>query len=402
LGDIKPCCVYDHKSELGNLSDNSLKEVWNNDNTKALRLKFLNGEIEPKCHHCNSREEALSARPNYNKSYFHSKRPNNVRAVNSTFPDGTVPEHNLTYMDVRFNNLCNLSCRTCGPHFSTSWIMDYRKLHTNIDHNDSINNSLQYPGNSEDHAFNEMLPHISTMENIYFAGGEPLIQSQHYQVLDKLIECGNDKCGIVYNTNISKLRLSDKYVIDYWNKLYNVFVCVSIDGSYQRAEYWRHGTVWEDVVNNIKSIKKEAPHVNVSVSFTLSWPNAINMIHLHKEWFDLELIRVHQFNINVLSGPYYYSLQNIPVWKKTQIENIYREHIEWLASKITLKNKKDIDSLINQFESAIRFMNEPILNIEQSLKEFIIVTKKLDEIRNENFFETFPEHLDMKEYLDTI
>ena len=29
-GDVKPCCVYSNSDEIGNLKENTLKEIWNN------------------------------------------------------------------------------------------------------------------------------------------------------------------------------------------------------------------------------------------------------------------------------------------------------------------------------------------------------------------------------------
>jgi hypothetical protein len=35
-------------------------------------------------------------------------------------------------------------------------------------------------------------------------------------------------------------------------------------------------------------------------------------------------------------------------------------------------------------------------------EQFHWITQRLDKIRNESFFETYPEHTDMKEYLEII
>jgi len=392
-GNVKPCCVYKHQMDVGNLSDNSLKEIWNNDATKAMRLKFLNGELDTEgCEKCNRNQTTQSARIGYNATYFSEKYAQD--AVKSTLPDGSVPEHKLYYMDVRFNNLCNLSCRTCSPHFSSNWIEDYKKLHTVINFDDA---KFQFPGTSEDHAFNEMLPHLQTMKHIYFAGGEPLIQIQHYKTLQKLIELGNTSCTIVYNTNLTKLKLQEHNVIDYWKKFKNVIVHASIDGSHERAEYWRHGTKWKDIVDNATHIKTHAPNVRFAISYTLAWPNALNLIDLHKEWFAMGLIEIENVNINLLYGPYYYALAGLPDWKKKHIETCYREYSEWIKANASGRN---VGWLLSQIEDSINFMNtDKSHDVSTSMYDFNQVNTKLDKIRNEDFFKVFPEHLDMKQWL---
>lgn len=400
LGDIKPCCVYDHNMEIGNLKNNSLKEIWNNDATKALRLKFLNGETDIGCKNCDLMSDIdpnRSSRANYNMRFFNKHHPYAIDAVKSTESDGSVPEHSLYYMDVRFNNLCNFKCRTCSPHFSTSWIIDYRKL-WDIKNEYSLNNEFQYPGNYEDHALNEMLPHLPTLTQVYFAGGEPMIQKQHYETLQKLIEVGNTGCSIIYNTNFSKLRLQEHDVIEYWQHFKEITVLASIDGSHEKAEYWRHGTIWKDIVNNAKRVKQDAPHAKLVISYTLSWPNVFDMLDLHKEWVELGIINPGDLNINILIGPYYFSLSGLPLWKKQQIEKKYREHMEWIKS---ISSHTECSTLLGLFEHVIDYMYNGTIekSVETTMHSFEVVTTKLDTIRNEDFFLVYPEHQDLKNWM---
>jgi len=393
-GDVKPCCVYLHDSELGNLKNNTLAEIWNNNETKKLRLKLLNGEEENSCAHCNHKERIVtSAKTNGNKVFFKNE---NISVVMSTLPDGSIPEHTLNHIDVRFNNLCNFSCRTCSPHFSTNWIMDYRKLH-NISIKQEINDEFQFPGNTERQALEEIIPHLPTVQSVYFAGGEPLIQEEHYEVLQHLIKYKNLKCAIVYNTNLSKIKLGQHNVIEYWNQFSRINLHASIDGSYKKAEYWRHGTVWNDIVNNFKQIKKECNSVFFNLSFSLAWINAYNAVELHREWIELGYIEPNQFLFNIIDGPKPYSLKNIPDWKKEKIRKLFMEHIDWLNQ---LDKPMSVIHPINMFLEAISFMKgTPNVEIHTSLKEFSRLTKKLDDIRNENFIETFPEHQDIYDYM---
>ena len=42
--------------------------------------------------------------------------------------------------------------------------------------------------------------HIMDVEEIYFAGGEPLVMQEHYTILEKLIEAGRTDVRLRYNT----------------------------------------------------------------------------------------------------------------------------------------------------------------------------------------------------------
>jgi len=396
-GDVKPCCVYDNKAEIGSLKENTLAEIWNNDKTKQMRLNFLNGIEEPNCSICNRRAGLGHAHKNeYNRIFFDGDEE--VRKiVESTNPDGSLDEHKLYYIDVRYNNLCNLSCRSCSPHCSTSWVLDHRKLYNIVEKREK-DDGFQFPGKTEGQALEEILPHLATAKMIYFAGGQPLMQKEHYEVLNKLIELGNTDLEIRYNTNFSNFKLK-KYdnVLEYWKKFSNVHVYASLDGSYEKGEYWRNGIDWKQVVENRKQMMEECPHVHFMISYTLSWPNAFDLVKFHREWADLGYLQPDHMMVNPLDTPPYYCLKNIPDWKKAEIEKELQKNIDWLESF------GEPYPIISMYRTAIKFMwdkNGQYYNgIDESLKEFSKVTTRLDEIRDQSFFDVYPEHINIKNYL---
>jgi radical SAM protein with 4Fe4S-binding SPASM domain len=396
-GDVKPCCVYNNSDEIGSLKENTLKEIWNNDKTKQMRLNFLNGIEEPSCDICNRRTELGHAHRNeYNRMFFEQDEEIQ-QVVANTNADGSLDEHKLYYIDVRYNNLCNLSCRSCAPHYSTSWVLDHRKLY-NLQERRDKDDGFQFPGKTDSQAIEEILPHLATAKMVYFAGGEPLMQKEHYMVLDKLIELGNTDLEIRYNTNFSVLKLKGyDSVLDYWKKFSNVHVYASLDGNHKKAEYWRNGTVWETVVDNRKKMIEECPHVNFMIAYTLSWPNSFNLVEFHKEWVELGLLKIDHVLVNPLDTPFYYCLKNLPDWKKRQIEEKLQEAIDWL------KTVNPTFSVISMYETAIKFMWDTSGQYydggDQSLREFDKITTRLDDIRGQSFFDVYPEHMNIKNYI---
>jgi organic radical activating enzyme len=399
-GSIKPCCVYDFKEELGSLKENTLEEIWNNDKTKELRLTFLNGQQDSACFRCFNRGPSL--RTGQNDHYLSQQHIQEV--ISSTKEDGSVPEHKLYYMDVRFNNLCNLSCRTCSPHFSTSWILDHRKLYNitpeTAHYHTTVIDNYHFPGKTENQALEEILPHLETIDYVYFAGGEPLMQKEHYVVLERLIELKKFDTKIRYNTNFSKLITNKIDVIDYWKQFTDLTIHSSIDGSYSKGEYWRKGTIWKDIVSNRQRLLNEVPHAKFAINYTVSWPSILNMLELHREWVELGLSQPEELIANCLDQPSYYSIKNIPVFKKQQIEKAFFNHIEWLLCLGLSPNAYVITAL----QDVIRFMyaEEQQVDVDTSLLEFKKITDKLDEIRTESFYDVYPEHLDIKAYINGL
>lgn len=410
-GDVKPCCLYLQDQDIGSLKENTLKEIWNNEQTRQMRLDMLEGREVSGCHLCNTRNDlSKTPRVNANDSFF---TEDNYDLINSTKEDGTVEEHKLQYIDARFNNLCNLKCRTCGPRFSTSWIEDHVKLYGVADEDrEKHGDVFSFPGKTENQLYDEILPHLSTVKQIYFAGGEPLMTEDHYKVLTELVRLdhtGSKEKPLVihYNTNFSHLKLGKYNALELWNKFAFIKINASLDGSHEKAEFWRKNTDWATVENNRRLLKEKCPRVEFRISFTCSWVNVFNMTEFHKEWVEKELIRPQDLTLNLLDTPPMYSLKSVPTWKKKKIENHLLEHIDWLKSKFrgveyTRPYIQDqINFAIACFYDAIKFMysvdsGEEFLHKDQ----FIKITQMTDELRKENFWETFPEHQDIKEFLN--
>ena len=57
-GKAFPCCMSDSTVEYGNLNDNSLKEIWNNEKYRQLRKNMLNGDETKECNRCYEMEKS--------------------------------------------------------------------------------------------------------------------------------------------------------------------------------------------------------------------------------------------------------------------------------------------------------------------------------------------------------
>lgn len=399
-GDVKPCCVYHQDMQLGSLKENTLEEIWNNENTKKMRLDMLNGEKPKGCDICWRREDIVykTHRVDANENLF---KEDVYDLVNMTEEDGTLPVHQLKYIDARWNNLCNLKCRTCGPRFSTSWIEDHALLFDRtMEEVKASGDGFQFSGKTEDQLLKEIWPHIPHLKQIYFAGGEPLMQIEHYKILEELIRIGHTGSKerplvINYNTNFSQLKLGKHQALEYWKHFKNLKVNASLDGSHQRAEYWRKGTDWNTVVENRKRMKELCPGTEFKISYTLSWPNSYNLLTFHKEWVHFGLINANDISLNILETPPYFCIKFLPTWKKDKIKELYLDHIEWL------KSYQGTERVIREFNDVITFMYSFDSGNDLTNKErFVAIQSKLDKLRKENFWSVFPEHLDLKELVE--
>jgi len=381
-GRAYPCCLADYWHPVGDLRKSTMEQVWNEQPLRDMRKNMLADQKSVQCTKCYEQEANgfFSMRNDANRNYGH-----HVAEVDQTKEDGTHPEFKIRYWDVRFSNLCNFSCRSCGPIFSSNWYNDHVKLYNRKP--DVLGRDMarvEYTAGDEDAMLEQMLPHIPYLEQVYFAGGEPLIMKEHYFMLEKLIEHNKTNIRIQYNTNFSELRFKDKHVFDYWKHFDNVSVGASLDASGARAELMRKGTDWLQTVKNRERMMREVPHVDFYISATISAMNVLHVLAFHKEWVQMGLIDAKDFNVNICQSPDWYRIDILPEdFKQQYVIPAYEEHIAWLEPKDKLQRAT------NGFKSALNFIRAN--NRSDQLPKFREEIQKLDNIRKEDFWKLFPE-----------
>ena len=378
-GQVYPCCgsVYQNSNVLGNTHKSPLKEIWNDQPIRDLRLKMINNQPSESCSRCYEQEESgfFSMRNSANKHHGH-----HINRVDATQDNGTLDEFSMIYWDVRFSNLCNLRCRSCGPSFSSSWYQD--QLRIAPDYGDQ-HKALIFAGKYETDLWEQLIEHIDHVEQIYFAGGEPLMMDEHYRILEELERRNKFDVRLIYNTNFTQTKLKDRLVFDYWRKFNSVSVGASLDAMGPRGEYIRKGTEWQQVEENRKLMMEMCPNVDFYVSATLSILNAWHLPDFHRDWCNRGLLTPKDFNVNILTDPQHYRIDIATADYKQEIERKYRAHLAWLTPQDSLRRAS------NGYESAIAYMNSK--DNTALISKFWSKTQELDAIRQEQILQVIPE-----------
>jgi organic radical activating enzyme len=377
-GDAFPCCMSDMKHCIGNTRHNTLEEIWNSSGMREIRVNMLNNQPSSACNNCYEKEQSgfFSGRMSANKHHGH-----HIDKVRNTKEDGTLDSFEMIYWDIRFSNLCNLSCRSCGHIFSSSWYQDQAQL-AGGDWK-SKNKVLNYAGRTETDIWEQLIPHLDYVEQIYFAGGEPLLMEEHYRILEELERRGRFNVRLIYNTNFTHVRLKDRTVFDYWKRFDSVSVGASLDDMGARAEYIRKGTVWADIEHNRRKMLEICPEVDFYISPTLSILNAHNICDFHRYMVDQGLIQPQDLNVNVLQDPVHLRIDIAPEHYKLQLKQKFEQHLQWLRPLDTL-GRATVG-----FESSINFMMA--IDNQEYLPKFWQRTQELDHLRNENILDVIPE-----------
>ena len=378
-GRAYPCCFAFDKLHVGNVNEQSMEEVFNGDKMKQMRLNMLSNKKSRECVKCYDQEQSgfFSLRLSSNKHFGH-----NISMTENTKPDGTA-DFIIKYWDIRFSNLCNMACRSCGTWFSSNWYEDHKKL-TGAPPNHA---KIMKAGRSSNDIWDQLLKQFDHVEQFYFAGGEPIIMEEHLRILKELDKRKMYHVRLIYNTNFSKSKFKGTDIFELWNKFDSVSIGASLDAEGPRAELMRKGTVWEETVANRKRMLEVCPQVDFYISATVGLSNCLHVTDFHKNWVEQGLIKPQDFNFNLLQYPLWQRMDLLPQEEKIKVTEKYKEHMKWLKSQDHLTRAS------KGFESALDWMNKK--DNSKHMQTFVTETRKYDKIRDENFTDVFPEWKDL-------
>ena len=394
-GAIQVCC---RSHPIGFIDKENLEDIWNNDTMKRIRKQVLTNERPPECEPCFRLEDqgVESLRQRHISGVIPEARINLYPdALDSLNEDYTMP-FEIPTMELKLNNLCNLKCRMCHPGDSTSWndwnvVKDYYKKENNIIfHLVEEHNLEQKPllDRFEDNpnwwaSLEKNLPYFRRVE---FAGGEPLMDPQHYRILDMLAPYGKD-IEIKYATNLSMLGKSNRTVWQYWPKFKSVAVNVSIDGIGDSYEYIRGNASWAELLNNLEQIQQISNVRRIVGAVAVQVSNVLILDKMIKLFLDkLGIV----FYTNMVDYPNVLSAQVLPQeLKELAITRLEAVKAEVPTYKYVKENPILLSITLGQIDGVINYLQSK----DQSDKwaDCISFNRELDKTRNQCFEEVTPE-----------
>ena len=400
-----------------NLNTSDFLSSWNNDYMKNTRLQMLNGEKPPSCLKCYKEEDAGHNSKRMWETAYWEKRVDLDTLLAETNEDGSTPPK-IRYIDMRFGTKCNLKCVMCSPHDSSLWVKDHQALYPTIE-NKNLKQTMEWnnKGRQNDATYNwhkdnpvfwdqlyEQIPH---MKQLYFAGGEPLIIDEHYDLLERVIEMGYaDQMEIRYNSNGVEWRDD---LFDLWKHFKLVRFHYSVDDIGDRNDYIRYPSEWgrnEEVFR----ILDEQTGNNTEVTIACA-VQALNIFYIPDflKWklnFGFKKINMWPFgaggiNYHFVYHPPHLNVKILPAWFKDEIERKYEDFIPWWEEnwekgipswhkgKVTAEQWRSASYGISRLRGMVNFAKSE--DWSQRLPEFKEYITKLDVLRGTNFRKTFPE-----------
>lgn len=242
---IYPCCRFKYPVAK---FDGDVDKILHLPEYEELRRKSLAGEKIPGCAKCYMEENiGKKVEPNFIKAGASTRKE-----FNRIYK---ADEVKLEYLEVGFDNICNLMCVMCSGEWSNRW--------ANFE-NPDVTPKLNIKDTDEFVNIPDTITHVE------FLGGEPLMTNRHITFLEKIKEPTD--VTIVYNTNATFMLSND--LINLLSKFKDVFFYVSIDAYGELNDKVREGSNWSDIEKFITQLQE--------LSFNFQIHSVIHTENYHK------------------------------------------------------------------------------------------------------------------------
>jgi len=340
-GKNRVCCVADKKSyQTYDLKD------WNSKDYQYIRNHMLTSDKWlPECEDCRLHESVLES-GSYRQAQ--NKMWKDLGSPSLDVIDGNILGVPLTY-DLRLNNMCNLSCRMCGPNASSQL------------YKESLEHPELWPGEHVDESHKRNIDHIldnaSFIRDIKLLGGEPTIQPEVREILQKLIDCDNTNIKVSITTNGTNTHPEFYNLL---KKFKRVFISFSIDSYGEKLKYIRGGSNFHKIWKNVQKIINLdwAGESSFKIQQVVMIYNVFDFWELRQEIKKLNLPITHRSW--VVHNPETYCIQNIPQKWKDVVIKILKENNAYEDEKHIvdfMNNQKENIDLLKSFKARSNLMD---------------------------------------------
>jgi Iron-sulfur cluster-binding domain len=399
---VLPCCVADSTKPVSHLKkDESIIQMLNSEEYKKMRLAMLNDEPYEACQRCYDLE--TFGNWTMRQSQNTVRGLNNKHLVEATNSDGSIDNFEMKYMDIRFSNICNMKCRSCGPSCSSLWAQETIDSQGMEHYEKHFGQKKFLISNNEDSTFiNKLKPYLRHAEEVYFAGGEIIITPEHYECLDYWIENNlTEQVELTYTTNLGVLKYKDRDLINYWKQFPRLKIWASLDAGGNLAEVMRKGTDWDRIVKNIRTIQKELPHVQFQITPTISIWNVFTFPKFFDSLIEEGLISKDTSpRFNTLSSPWFANIMILPDHIKLKLVKLYTEYTNKYSYNQFISHGFQIIEYTLNSGRANHSNNFVSLQNKGGIKEFKEFNNRLDQIRNETITNIIPELVEVYEWAE--
>ena len=200
-----------HKIPLAELKNNPAA-LFNTTVLKNARKQMLTGEKPDECDYCWRVEDDGGNSDRYYKSLEPWALADHDNITTLSGDENIYP----SYLEVSFNNACNLACLYCGPEYSSKWVEELKSKGPVVLFEETKKEWVQGWQNLDELNYKnrEVNPYIDAfwewfpeaykhLKHYRITGGEPLMSKETLRSMDFFIENPNPELEFSINSNFS-------------------------------------------------------------------------------------------------------------------------------------------------------------------------------------------------------
>lgn len=385
-GEFRLCC---RSTKIWDIQNISLKELWNHKKYKTVRNNLMVGVRDTHCNACWKMEDKKITSLRQTQNFERLEEYSDL--VYEYFKFKTL-RYNVPVVELKLSNLCNLKCRMCWPKDSTPWLQDWdyvtefytdgerQHIEEIIEKNNLRKKPILNLFESNEQFVKDIEELLPTIKEFEFAGGEALIDPLHFKILEMIPK--PEGVILKYSTNLTNLEAkTGRNVVDLWKKFKAVRLTISVDGYDELNAYIRHGSVWKDIVANVRYVKEQLGDKldYIKASTTIS---ALNVKYL------VETLAAVRQDLDI---PWHTSRLQWPSFLHANVLSI--EELYQAKEKLLIElAKNEDDNIVNinnnrHLSDAVAWVDECVKNNRHGelYGTFLEFNKRLDQRRNEKF-----------------
>jgi len=353
---VRPCCRAKTQHLTPDWKNSNFTDGVNTEAHISARKQMREGKWPSSCTICKVHE----------KKFGHSARLQYLEEYEIDYTKEPSIE-DIQFIDVKFNNICNLACVMCNTD-SSSELNKLVKTHANsCPTSMGMFVDIDWQEQKKLNWCKEIISY-GNLKVLKTTGGEPFAQKHFWELIDWCIENSYTYFDINLTTNGTKFnrKFLDKLV-----KFKSIQLTISCDGTGTVYDYIRFGSDWGKFKQNIVMLNE---YVNMHPN-TFSTPNlhcVLQAYNCHNidQLYDYAKEQELNFTLDCFINPYdsIFSIESIP--KKIRKKIISKSQLKYVQDH---NIKKYITTMLNtRYNKTLSY----------DLKKY---TYNLDSIRHTNY-----------------
>lgn len=369
---------------------NNPSALHNTQHKKSIRQLMLSGKQPEECSNCwsvekNYQEGVFSDRIKKSSTFW--SRPFKNKILNDPLSNINPP-----YVEISFDNTCNLKCSYCNSLNSSKWVEEIKKFggYPTSDNYHSLDVNLlpkQKDFNPYIESFWNWWPNLYPDLKVFrITGGEPLLSQHTFKVMDKIIDNPKKDLEFGVNTNLSVPNILIDSFIEKMQRIEvkDKIVYTSGEGFGVKGEYSRFGLNYDQWKINCSKILQQIPNCKLTIMSAFNVFSVSNYKMFINDLLELRKMGTVYIDVSYVRDPAFLSIFILDDSFEKYFVDLVRLFEDNNFSYFELNNVKRLYSVYKN----LRLKD---INLINSRHDFIKYVDELDKRRKTNFLQTFPE-----------